>query len=226
MQVLVAQGSVPVQIPAFWVGHQTAGNMAIEDQVTTTSDQALLARIAAGDEQALGALYDRYGATLYALAYAIVRDSADAEEGAADAFAQVWRSAAEYDRGRGSVAAWLTTITRSRGLDRLRAKQRRAHMLDRASVHDEEGLALPLAAVGTLPDGGAEQSEVSTLVNRSLGELPQPQRRVIEMAYFGGLSQSEIASELNEPLGTVKTRMRAGMQKLRESLRPWFGEVA
>jgi RNA polymerase sigma-70 factor (ECF subfamily) len=184
-----------------------------------------VARIATGDERALGELYDRHGGTVYGLAYAIVRDAADAEEVAADAFAQLWRSAAEYDTSRGSVASWLSTITRSRALDRIRARQRRTRTVERAATQDVDGFALPLAPVSLAPDRGVERSEISRLVSSSLAELPQPQRQVIELAYFGGLSQSEIATQLAEPLGTVKTRMRTGMGKLRDALRPLFGEA-
>ena len=97
-------------------------------------------------------------------------------------------------------------------------------MMERAATQDADGFALPLAPLGLSPDGGTERGEISRLVSGSLAELSQPQRQVIEMAYFGGLSQSEIATQLSEPLGTVKTRMRTGMGKLRNALRPLFGE--
>jgi len=183
-------------------------------------DHALVARLAVGDERALGELYDRYGAMAYSLALAIVREGADAEEVVADAFGQAWRSATGYDPGRGSVAAWLATITRTRALDLVRARGRRARAIERAAQADGDGLASPMGAGVDSPDRSIERGEARRLVARSLGELPEPQRRVIELAYFGGLSQTEIAAELQEPLGTVKTRMRAGMEKLRGSLAP------
>jgi RNA polymerase sigma-70 factor, ECF subfamily len=184
------------------------------------SDGALVARMAAADERALGELYDRHGGMAYALALAIVREGADAEEVVADAFGQVWRSAPQYDPGRGSVAGWLATITRTRALDLVRARGRRTRAVERAAQADADGLAAPLATAADQPDRGIERQEARRLVARSLGELPEPQRRVIELAYFGGLSQTEIAAELQEPLGTVKTRMRAAMEKLRGSLAP------
>jgi RNA polymerase sigma-70 factor (ECF subfamily) len=226
MQGLVALQITSLHIPALWVHSQTSGRMASFSQTAATADAALVARIATGDERALGELYDRQGSMVYGLACAIVRDPADAEEVAADAFAQLWRSASEYDTTRGSVASWLSTITRSRALDRIRARQRRARMMERAATQDADGFALPLAPMSLSPDGGTERSEVSKLVAGSLAELSQPQRQVIEMAYFGGLSQSEIATQLAEPLGTVKTRMRAGMGKLRDALKPVFGEAS
>lgn len=185
-----------------------------------TPDSALVARAAGGDERALGELYDRYGGMAYSLACSIVGEPADAEEVVADAFSQVWRSAAGFDPARGSVAAWLATITRTRALDLVRSRKRRARVLEDAAVVTDEGETLVLAPTVEAPDRGAELTETSAIVRRSLAELPAPQRRVIELAYFGGLSQSEIAAQLAEPLGTVKTRMRAGMEKLRQALRP------
>jgi len=175
------------------------------EAVASQSDGALVQRMTAGDDRALGELYDRHGSTLYALAVAIAQERADAEEIVADALGQAWRTAAQFDPGRGSVGAWLATITRTRALDLVRARGRRARALVRAAGESSDGLAAPIAAAGEAP-------------GRSLAELPEPQRRVIELAYFGGLTQTEIAAELQEPLGTVKTRMRAGMEKLRGSL--------
>jgi len=180
--------------------------------------------MAAGDERALGDLYDRHGAMAYALALAIVGERADAEEAVADAFGQAWRQAGQFDPARGSVPAWLATITRTRALDLVRARGRRARALARAASEIGEGLAAPLAAAGDAPDRGVERAEARRLVVRVLAELPELQRRVIELAYFGGLSQSEIAAELQEPLGTVKTRMRTAMEKLRGSLAPLLSQ--
>src|SRR5438094_902403 len=152
--------------------------------------------------------------------YLIVAERADAEEVVADAFGQAWRTALQFDPGRGSVAAWLATITRTRALELLRARGRRARALERAAQAGTNGLAAPLAEIAVAPDRDAEQQEAKRFVRRCLAELPEPQRRVIELAYFGGLTQTEIAAELPEPLGTVKTRMRAGMEKLRGALAP------
>ena len=183
-------------------------------------DSAVVALAASGDERALGELYDRYGGMAYSLACAIVGEHADAEEVVADAFAQIWRSAAGFDPARGSVAAWIATITRTRALDLVRSRKRRARVLEDAAVVTDEGETLVLAPTLETADRGAELSETSAIVQRSLAELSPPQRRVIELAYFGGFSQSEIAAQLSEPLGTVKTRMRAALEKLRQSLRP------
>ena len=199
--------------------------MVPEQSDAPIPDRELVWRMAAGDERALGVLYDRHGGVVYALARAVVGERADAEEVVADAFGQAWRSAAEYDPVRGSVAAWLTTIVRTRALDLVRRRGRRGSVYQRAAQMADGELAAPVATPEP-PDRGLERAEAGALVRRALAALPDAQRRVIELAYFAGLSQSEIAAELAEPLGTVKTRMRAGLEKLRAALRPLAGEGA
>lgn len=205
-------------------GARTAGSDTTPSGRGPERDLDLLARSAAGDERALGELYDHHGGTVFALARAIVRAPADAEDVTTAVFAQLWRAAAQYDPARGTVAAWLCTITRSRALDLLRARKRRERAEEAAAHGSDDGLALPLAAPPRAPDADAELGEARTLVAQSLAALPEPQRRVIELAYFGGLSQSDIAAALAEPLGTVKTRMRAAMEKLRQALGPFARE--
>ena len=183
-------------------------------------DFTLVSRAAGGDERALGELYDRYGAMAYSLACAVVGEHADAEEVVAEAFAQVWRSATGFDPARGSVAAWIATICRTRALDLVRSRKRRARVVEEAAVVSDEGESLVFAPSIESTDRSAELTETSAIVRKSLADLPTEQRRVIELAYFGGLSQSEIAEQLSQPLGTVKTRMRSGMEKLRQALRP------
>jgi RNA polymerase sigma-70 factor (ECF subfamily) len=186
----------------------------------TSSDVALLARCAGGDETGLGELYDRFAAVLYGLALRITGEPADAEEVVLDVFGQVWREAARFTADRGSPAAWLATITRSRALDLLRARARRGRLRDAVrQVEPDQVPVTPAALTG--PEEAVDLAERSVQVRAALAELPEPQRAVIELAYFGGLSQSEIAARLGEPLGTIKTRVRAGMQKLRETLQPF-----
>lgn len=187
---------------------------------TDASDLEIVARLIAGDERALGALYDRYGGVAFSLACAIVHDTTDAEDVVADTFSQIWRTASSFDATRGSVVAWVSTIVRTRSLDLIRAQKRRARILDEAASVSDETSAPGLSSGAPSPDRGVEVSEAQRLVRRSLAELPAPQRLVLELAYFGGLSQSEIAERLSEPLGTVKTRMRSGMEKLRHALAP------
>ena len=196
--------------------------MASQNDRPAIPDCELVARMARCDERALGELYDRHGGPVHSLALAIVGERADAEEVVADSFGQAWRTAEQFDPVRGSVTAWLATITRTRALDLVRARGRRARALTRAALGNSEGLAAPIAPAGEAPDRGVERQEARRQVARSLAELSEPQRRVIELAYFGGLTQTEIAAELQEPLGTVKTRIRAGMEKLRGSLVPFL----
>ena len=184
-------------------------------------DLELMERIEGGDDRALGELYDRHGAVMYTLARSIVSEPADAEEVVADAFLQIWRGAQRYDRGRASVGAFLAVVTRSRALDVVRARRRRNTAEDRAAAWNEGWPAGALSASDPAPDRALELSETYAVVRRALDALPESQKEVILLAYFGGYSQSEIAARLSEPLGTVKTRVRTGMQKLREVLSPY-----
>ena len=189
--------------------------------LSPVADRDLVERAAAGDERAMTDLYDRYGTLVYAVAYRIVGQRADAEEVVVEAFAQAWREAARFEVERGSVAAWLTAIARSRALDLVRARGRRERLAAGATAQDAAG---PAGQAGA--DDRVEEDERRRVVRQALESLSPPQRQAIELAFFEGLSQSEIAERLNEPLGTVKTRVRLGMQKLRESLRPYFFERA
>jgi RNA polymerase sigma-70 factor (ECF subfamily) len=181
--------------------------------------------MAQGDEQALSQLYDRFGKVLYAVAFRVVNQQADAEEVVMEAFSQAWREAPRFDQGRGSVAAWLTMMTRSRALDLIRSQSRRERMTDTAAR--EEPAAGPAMSSGfPTPGTSVLDEERRRAVAQALSSLSPPQREAIELAYYDGLSQSEIADRLKEPLGTIKTRMRLGMQKLREALRPYYFEGA
>ena len=190
------------------------------------ADRELVARAAGGDDRAMTDLYDRYGAVLYTIAYRVVGQRADAEEVVVDAFAQAWRDAGRFEAGRGSVAAWLTMIARSRALDLVRARGRRDKLAASAAVSGADLAGPAPDHPGASPADRTEEDERRRMVRQAMESLSPPQRQAIELAFFEGLSQSEIAARLNEPLGTVKTRVRLGMQKLRESLRPYFFERA
>jgi RNA polymerase sigma-70 factor (ECF subfamily) len=204
------------------------------------ADATLVVRMAAGDVDALGAFYDRHGAAAYALARALVRVDADAEDVVAQTFAQLWRDAARYDATRGSVAAWVTTLTRSRALDLLRARRRRSSAEERAAAESAvlagavapvgpsgggPGAAIPLGGSAEAPDAALERGETARAVRASLVALPEPQRRAVVLAFFGGLSHPDVAAALGIPLGTAKTRIRAGLHRLRETLRPFAPEA-
>lgn len=186
-------------------------------------DRDLVAQAAGGDEQAIAALYDRYGSALYAVAYRIVGQRADAEDVVVEALAQAWREATRFEASRGSVAGWLTMIARSRALDVVRARARRERITATAAADQSQGSP----AMGDWqadPADSYDHTERRGRVQKALQTLSPPQRQAIELAYFEGLSQSEIAERLQEPLGTIKTRVRLGMLKLRDSLRPFFFE--
>ncbi len=187
------------------------------------SDTTLVARVAAGDEAALGMLYDRHGNLAWSLARSILSDAAEAEEAVSDAFLQVWNRSATFDPGRSSVEGWLCMIVRTRALDRLRARKRRHAAVDRSAAADTQGFAAPIADAAVTPDAAIDTADRGRAVRAALDSLPAPQRRALEMAYFGGLSHSEIAQALNEPVGTVKTRIRSGMEKLRTLLAAYVG---
>jgi len=175
----------------------------------------LIARTAQGDEAALGAFYDKTGSQVYGLAFRVLNDSTMAEEVTMDVYMQVWKQAGKFDQSRGHPLVWLTVLTRSRAVDRLRVGKK-----DREVREPLEGVS---EEQGT--DDNPEQSsfylEQSQIVRQALASLPVEQREVIELAYFGGLSQSEMAVKIGQPIGTVKTRVRLGMIKLKNVLGPF-----
>ena len=174
------------------------------------NDVELLAAIAARDEAALAQLYDRYRVILFGLLMRILNNREEAEDVLQELFMQVWRRAADFDENRGRPFTWLVTMTRSRGIDRLRTLAARERA-DVAGVRDESEAVSDAAT-------DAFRSEQRGLVTNALAQLPDEQKGPLMLAYFDGLTQSEIAAQLGAPLGTVKTRMRSGMIKLRELL--------
>ena len=172
-----------------------------------SQDRELIDRMRAGDAEALAQFYDRWARPAYALVMQMVRDPDDADDVVEEAFYQAWCQASRYEAARGSVATWILTIARSRALDRLRARRRLK----------EEPLPLLLGDTGPTVDV-AEVAEQRARVAEAVRTLPPEQREVVELAYFRGLSQTEIAERTGQPLGTVKTRTRLAGQKLREQL--------
>lgn len=187
------------------------------------TDGQLVSRAAEGDESAVAALYDRYGGVLYAVVYRIVGQRADAEEVVIEAFAQGWREASRFESSRASVAGWLTMIARSRALDLVRARARRER-ITAAAAAERPGASPAMGDWRSDPAQSYEHNERRQQVNLALSTLSAPQRQAIELAFFEGLSQSEIAERLKEPLGTIKSRVRLGMLKLRDALRPFLFE--
>jgi RNA polymerase sigma-70 factor (ECF subfamily) len=175
------------------------------------SDVELLRGVAGGDEAALSALYDRYKLILFGLLLRILHSRAEAEDCLQEIFLQVWRQADSFDEARGRPFTWLVTLARSRAIDRLRSlssRDRTARDSAREAVEETSDAVTD-----------AIRSEQSRVVRAALATLPEEQRRVLELAYYEGLTQSEIAGRLNQPLGTIKTRTRSGMMKLKELLK-------
>jgi len=174
----------------------------------------LIKQVAGGDASALAAVYDLHAPTVYALALRILGEEGDAEDVVQEVFAQAWRQAGRYDAARGSVAAWLVIMTRTRAIDRLRSRQARP---DRGPGVDDSALERYASPASDPVDEMALEQD-ALRVRRALGELPLLQRVAIELAFFEGLTQREIAERLEQPLGTVKTRIRLGLLKLRDAL--------
>jgi RNA polymerase sigma-70 factor (ECF subfamily) len=178
-------------------------------------DEELIGLIVARQEGALAQLYDRYNRLIFSLALAVVNDRATAEEVTLDVFMRVWQKAATYRADQAKVSTWLTHITRNHAIDMLR---RRAVRLDQSAVHWEER-TFKAESSEQDPQDFAEVSLLRERVRVALAQLPADQRQAVLLAYFSGFSQSQIATVLKQPLGTIKTRLRLAMQKLRESLR-------
>jgi RNA polymerase sigma-70 factor (ECF subfamily) len=159
-------------------------------------------------------LYDESSQHVYGVALSVLRDTADAEEVTLDVYSQVWRSAAVYSTQRGSVVAWLLTLARSRAIDKLRSRSNRM----KREEPIEEAPRQSFETGDASPEAAASASETRQRIQRALSQLPADQREAVELAYFSGMSHSELASHLGQPLGTVKTRIRMGMMKLREEL--------
>jgi RNA polymerase sigma-70 factor (ECF subfamily) len=180
----------------------TVGAAEVPDE-----DARLCARVASGDASALKSLYERHAGRAKAIAQRVLGAPPEAEEIVQETFVEVWKRAGQYDPARGTVRAWIVTMARSRSIDRLRNRHVNERSVAGLAREDQPGQAAsPLEDV--------EQRVERERVARALAELPEPQRRVIELAYFEGKTQKEIAEVTGEPLGTVKTRVRLAMEKL------------
>ena len=174
----------------------------------------LMARVAKRERVAFEQLYDRYSNILYATAMKFLREDADAKDVVQDVFIQIWDKAKLYDPAKGKPLTWALTLTRNRSIDRIRAIQRRGRLredFEKETVVDESaGIREALS--------GVDASEKNQILRDAVQRLSPEQRKVIELAFFGGLTQNEVANRLGEPLGTVKARARRGLMKLKELL--------
>jgi RNA polymerase sigma-70 factor (ECF subfamily) len=176
------------------------------------ADREAVRQMVARDQRGLASLYDRYGRMLFSFAVRVVGGSADAEDVVQEVFAQAWRQASRYDSARGSVAGWLLMMARARAIDAVRARRARPD-----TTTDEHAFDA-LRDAAALPDATVLTQEQAAALRSALSELPFVQRMAIELAFYEGLTQSEIAERLEQPLGTIKTRIRLGLLKLRDAL--------
>jgi RNA polymerase sigma-70 factor (ECF subfamily) len=193
--------------------------VASDPALRAAEDRQLLARLAGGDADALSLLYDRYASMLLALAIRVLRDRAEGEEVLQEVMLQAWRQAGRYDPQRSSVSTWLVMMTRSRAIDRVRSR----NVVDRtlAAKQREE------TRTHESPEGARSvlHRERAARLREELAGLPAEQREVLELAFFEGLTQREIAARTEIPLGTVKTRTLLAMKKLRIALRDDLGDL-
>lgn len=197
---------------------------SLSQQAVSTIEPKLLTRVAKGDRQALSQLYDQSSTLLYTLGLRILGNPTEAAELLHELYRDIVRKTVRYDAGRGTVMTWLLTLTRTRAIDRLRTRAARMH-----AVPNELNGVPQATQMSNHAPGSAEPKEDQPLrgtVSDALASLPDTQQQVIELAYYEGLSHWEIAERLNQPPGTVKTRLKLGMSRLRESLRSCWEQGA
>lgn len=187
------------------------------DSYRLLDDEELMQRLFYRDLEAFRALYARYGNLVYSTSVRVVRDAQIAEDMVQEIFLRIWRKPESYLPQRGRFSTWLTSVTRNRAVDEIRSRRRRFR--HEAASPEEQEREFPGPETDD-PALTAQMSDQRRLILAALSGLPAEQRQVIELAYFGGLTQQEIAEKLSQPLGTVKTRIRLGMQKLRAALTP------
>jgi RNA polymerase sigma-70 factor, ECF subfamily len=186
-------------------------------ETQSADDATLVARIAEGDGHALETLYDRYSRVVYSFSLRMLADTNSAEDLTQEVFLRLWRQGGSYHHSRGAFLTWLLSVTHNMAIDEIRRRKRRPVAVDGA---DDDQTLSALPDTRTDVENAAWLTSLHAIVREALQDIPQSQRHAIELAYFSGLTQREIAERLNEPLGTIKTRMRLGLLKLRERLGP------
>jgi RNA polymerase sigma-70 factor (ECF subfamily) len=181
-------------------------------------DQEMIAQIGRRDQGAFGALYDRLSGPLYSLAFKMLGDASDAQDALQEVFVQIWSRANTYDPEKSSVFSWAVLLTRSRAIDRLRARDRRLRVVVESTAENKVAEATDASTVESAADTANKKDEAAH-VRSLLNNLPEDQRQAIELAFFGHRTHHEIAAQLGQPLGTVKARIRRGLLKLREQFR-------
>jgi RNA polymerase sigma-70 factor (ECF subfamily) len=200
-------------VTAQFAAQSQAESMNRAEQLAGLDDEELFSRVAGGDAEAFATFYDRHASLLFSVAVRIVGQDTDAEDVLQDAAVLIWERAPQYDRALGRPLSWAVTLTRNKAIDRVRSTRRKLSLLSEIA---EEATAV--GSVGDPQPGSGVCQDLASLVRSALKGLAEDQQRAIELAFFGGLSQSEIAERLGEPLGTVKARIRRGMLHLRDVL--------
>jgi RNA polymerase sigma-70 factor (ECF subfamily) len=177
-------------------------------------DAGILQRMAGGDQAALAELYDRFSRPLFSTALRILSDASEAQDIVHDVFLALWEKASWFEPHRGSAFSWAVTLTRNRSIDRLRTRRRRTGLLEKSAPED---LGYQAATGDEAADRAAAGDE-AIVVRQAVANLPADQKRAVELAFFSGLTQQEIAERLKEPLGTIKARIRRGLLRLRDSI--------
>ena len=185
----------------------------VNEQEVQDQDVDLLRRIAGGDRSAFAEFYDRHSLLMFSVASKILNNSGEAEDVLQEVFVQIWEKAGRFDPNLGKASSWAATLVRNRAIDRIRASQRRTRLAEEAGAEQVIAAEVTDSANETI-----HGHEKATLIQSAIVELPAEQRRAIELAYFSGLTQDEISKKLNEPLGTIKARIRRGLLKLRNQL--------
>jgi RNA polymerase sigma-70 factor, ECF subfamily len=181
-------------------------------------DQEMIAQIGRRDQTAFSALYDRLSGPLYSLAFKMLGDASDSQDALQEVFVQIWSRASTYDPEKSSVFSWAVLLTRSRAIDRLRARDRRLRVVVESTAENTVAEATDASTVESAADTANKKDEAAH-VRSLLNNLPEDQRQAIELAFFGHRTHHEIAAQLGQPLGTVKARIRRGLLKLREQFR-------
>jgi len=177
-------------------------------------DASILQRMAGGDRAAFAELYERFSRPLFSTALHILSDASEAQDIVHDVFLALWEKAALFEPSRGSAFSWAVTLTRNRSIDRLRTRRRRTDLLEKSAPED-------LGYLSATADGAGDQAaagDEAVVVRQAVANLPAEQKRAVELAFFSGLTQQEIADRLKEPLGTIKARIRRGLLRLRDSI--------
>ncbi len=187
------------------------------------SDETLMLRIQQQDEEALGLLYDRYSGVLKSLIMRVIHNDAEADDLLQEIFVELWKQSGTFSPEKGKPLGWIVTLTRRRAIDRLRKRQAYARVEERFKEQPEQQ---PESWVHNTMEEDLELNDARRLLQRVMKDLPDPQREAIELAYFKGMSQREVAAHTGIPLGTIKTRLELGLKKISEALKGWKNELS